>query len=201
ASRRDGRTMVRGSEIILAGGAFNSPQLLQLSGVGSGAELRQLGIDVVEDLPGVGENMQDHLEAFVMYACTQPVSMASILKSRTWPAIGANWLLRRKGPAASNHFEAGGFVRSNQGVPMPNQMLTMLPLGVRNDGTPAPTEHAYQINLGPQTPQSKGHVKLRANDPLQAPVLTFNYLSTERDRKEWIEGVQITRDLLNQPAF
>ena len=83
---------------------------------------------------------------------------------------------------------------------MPNQMLTMLPLGVRNDGTPAPTEHAYQINLGPQTPQSKGHVKLRANDPYQAPVLTFNYLSTEQDRREWIEGVQVTRDLFAPDA-
>jgi choline dehydrogenase len=201
ASRRDGRTVVRGSEIILCGGAFNSPQLLQLSGVGNGKELSGLGVDVVEDLPGVGENMQDHLEAFVMYACTQPVSMASILKMRNWPGIGAKWLLRREGPAATNHFEAGGFVRSNGDVPMPNQMLTMLPLGVRNDGTPAPTPHAYQINLGPQTPQSKGHVKLRANDPSQAPVLTFNYLSTEQDRREWIEGVQVTRDLLNQPAF
>jgi choline dehydrogenase len=201
ASRRGGRTVVRGSEIILCGGAFNSPQLLQLSGVGNGNELRRLGIDVIEDLPGVGENMQDHLEAFVMYACTQPVSMASILKPRTWPGIGANWLLRRQGPAATNHFEAGGFIRSNDDVPMPNQMLTMLPLGVRNDGTPAPTEHAYQINLGPQTPQSKGHVKLRSNDPFQAPALTFNYLSIEQDRQDWIDGVRITRDLLNQPAF
>jgi choline dehydrogenase len=201
ASRRGGRTVVRGSEVILCGGAFNSPQLLQLSGVGNGTELSELGIDVVEDLPGVGENLQDHLEAFVMYACTQPVSMAAILKPRSWPGIGARWLLRREGPAATNHFEAGGFVSSNGNVPMPNQMLTMLPLGVRNDGTPAPTEHAYQINLGPQTPQSKGHVKLRANDPAQAPVLTFNYLSTERDRRDWIEGVHVTRDLLNQPAF
>ncbi|GAB3001336.1 choline dehydrogenase [Streptomyces pseudoechinosporeus] len=201
ASRRDGRTVVHGKEIILCGGAFNSPQLLQLSGVGNGEELSRLGIDVVEDLPGVGENMQDHLEAFVMYACTQPVSMAGILKPKSWPGIGAKWLLKREGPAATNHFEAGGFVRSNDDVPMPNQMLTMLALGVRNDGTPAPTEHAYQINLGPQTPQSKGHVKLRANDPLQAPVLTFNYLSTEQDRREWIEGVRVTRDLLNQPAF
>ncbi|MEU6228983.1 choline dehydrogenase [Streptomyces sp. NPDC047042] len=201
ASRREGRTVVRGNEIILCGGAFNSPQLLQLSGVGNGEELGQLGIDVVEHLPGVGENMQDHLEAFVMYACTQPVSMAHILKPKSWPAIGAAWLLRREGPAASNHFEAGGFVRSNDDVPMPNQMLTMLALGVRNDGTPAPTEHSYQINLGPQQPQSKGHVKLRANDPFQAPVLTFNYLSTEQDRREWIEGVHVTRDLLNQPAF
>ena len=201
ASRRRGTTIIRGSEIILCGGAFNTPQLLQLSGVGNGKELSQLGIDVVEDLPGVGQNLQDHLEAFVMHACTQPVSMASILKPRARPAIGAKWLLRREGPAASNHFEAGGFVRSNDQVPMPNQMLTMLALGVRNDGTPAPTEHSYQINLGPQTPQSKGHVRLRANDPFQAPVLTFNYLSTEQDRRDWIEGVHITRDLLTQPAF
>jgi choline dehydrogenase len=127
--------------------------------------------------------------------------MAGILKMTSWPGIGAKWLLKREGPAATNHFEAGGFVRSNDDVPMPNQMLTMLALGVRNDGTPAPTEHAYQINLGPQTPQSKGHVKLRANDPLQAPVLTFNYLSTEQDRQDWIDGVRVTRELLNQPAF
>lgn len=136
-----------------------------------------------------------------MYACTQPVSMAGILKPRTWPATGVNWLLRRQGPAASNHFEAGGFIRSNDRASMPNQMLTMLALGVRNDGTPAPAPHAYQINLGPQTPKSKGHVKLRANDPFQAPVLTFNYLSVEEDRQDWIDGVRATRDLLNQPAF
>ncbi|TDD87057.1 choline dehydrogenase [Saccharopolyspora karakumensis] len=201
ASRREGRSLIRGTEIILCGGAFNSPQLLQLSGVGNGAELSRHGIEVVEDLPGVGENLQDHLEAFVMHACTQPVSNAGILRPKSWPGIGARWLLRRKGPAATNHFEAGGFVRSNDDVVMPNQMLTMLPLGVRNDGTPAPTEHSYQINLGPQTPQSKGNVRLRANDPFQAPVLTFNYLSTEQDRREWIEGVEVTRDLLSQPAF
>jgi choline dehydrogenase len=200
ASRR-GRQVVRGSEVILCGGAFNSPQLLQLSGVGNANELKRLGIEVAQHLPGVGENMQDHLEAFVMYACKQPVSMAGILKARNWPGIGVRWLTRREGPAATNHFEAGGFVRSNGDVVMPNQMLTMLPLGVRNDGTPAPTPHAYQINLGPQTPQSNGHVKLRSNDPFAAPVLTFNYLSTENDRREWIEGVGVTRDLLNQPAF
>jgi choline dehydrogenase len=201
ASRRGGRSVVRGSEIILCGGAFNSPQLLQLSGVGRADALAQLGIDVIEDLPGVGENLQDHLEAFVMYACTQPVSMAGILHKRTWPSTGLKWLTRRTGPAATNHFEAGGFVRSHDDASMPNQMLTMLPLGVRNDGTPAPTPHSYQINLGPQQPDSVGHVRLSANDPFQAPVLTFNYLSTERDRRDWIDGVHITRDLLNQPAF
>ena len=201
ASKRGGRTIVRGNEIILSGGAFNSPQLLQLSGVGNADELSRLGIPVVENLRGVGENLQDHLEAFVMFACTQPVSMSGILHKRTYPSTGMKWLLNRTGPAASNHFEAGGFVRSNVEAPMPNQMLTMLTLGVRNDGTPAPTPHSYQINLGPQQPESVGHVKLRANDPFKAPVLTFNYLSTERDRRDWIEGVQITRDLMNQPAF
>ena len=201
ASRRRGTTVIRGSEIILCGGAFKSPQLLQLSGVGNADDLKSLGIDVIHDLPGVGENLQDHLEAFVMYACTQPVSDAKILKMRSWPGIGFSWLFRRKGAAASNHFEAGGFVRSNDDVPMPNQMLTMLTLGVRNDGTPAPTEHSYQINLGPQTPQSKGTVKLRSKDPHQPPVLLFNYLSTDQDRREWLEGVRVTRELLNQPAF
>lgn len=200
-SRREGTSVIRGNEIILAGGAFNSPQLLQLSGVGNADELTRLGIPVVQNLPGVGENMQDHLEAFVMYACKEPVSMAGILRKRTWPSTGWKWLTRRTGPAATNHFEAGGFVRSYAEAPMPNQMLTMLPLGVRNDGTPAPTPHSYQINLGPQQPESVGHVKLRANDPFQAPALTFNYLSTERDRRDWIDGVHITRDLLNQPAF
>jgi choline dehydrogenase len=201
ASRRDGRRVVRGAEVILAGGAFNSPQLLQLSGVGDAAELRRLGIPVVHDLPGVGENLQDHLEAFVMYGCRQPVSIAPKLKPGARPKVAAEWLLHRTGAAATNHFEAGGFVRSNDDVSMPNLMLTMLPLGVRNDGTPAPTPHAYQINLAPQTPESRGHVKLRSADPHQAPVLTFNYLSTERDRREWIEGVHVARDLLNRPAF
>jgi choline dehydrogenase len=201
ASRRRGRMTIRGSEVILCGGAFNSPQLLQLSGVGRAQDLDRLGIPVVEDLSGVGENLQDHLEAFVMYACTQPVSMSHILKARTWPSTGAKWLLRRSGPAASNHFEAGGFVRSNEAVPMPNQMLTMLALGVRNDGTPAPTDHSYQINLGPQTPKSRGHVRLRTSDPSSSPVLTFNYLTEAQDRQEWIEGVAITREILNQPAF
>jgi choline dehydrogenase len=201
ASRRGRTTIERGGEIILCGGAFNSPQLLQLSGVGNGTDLRQLGVAVVHDLPGVGENLVDHLEAFVMYGCRQPVSLAPALRKRAWPRIGAEWFLRRTGIAATNHFEAGGFVRTNDAVELPNMMMTFLPLGVRNDGTPAPTEHAYQINLAPQTPTSVGSLKLRSSDPHVPPVLTFNYLSTEQDRHEWVEGVRATRDILNQPAF
>jgi len=198
---RGGTAIERGGEVILCGGAFNSPQLLQVSGVGNGTDLTNLGISVVHDLPGVGENLVDHLEAFIMYACNQPVSIAPSLKYRAWPRIGAEWFLRRTGIAATNHFEAGGFVRTNDSVEQPNMQMTFLPLGVRNDGTPAPTEHAYQINLAPQTPTSVGSLKLRSSDPRVPPALTFNYLSTEQDRRELVEGVRIARDILNQPAF
>lgn len=201
ATSRRNRTTVRGAEIILSGGAYNSPQLLQLSGVGNAAELEQHGIKSVVDLPGVGENLQDHLEAFIMYECKLPVSNQSIVRKRSYPMTGLKWLFGKKGPASSNHFEGGGFVRSFPDAPMPNLMLTMLTLGVRNDGTPAPTPHAYQINLGPQQPESKGHIKLRNSDPFEQPVATFNYLSTERDRQEWIDGVRATRELMTQPAF
>lgn len=201
SSRKGGKKIVRGAEVILCGGAFNSPQLLQLSGIGNAEELRRLGIRVVHDLPGMGENLQDHLEAFVMYACTQPVSIMPYLKPKAWPGVGLKWLFQRSGVAATNHFEAGGFVRSNDDVVMPNQMMTLLPVGVRNDGSPAPTPHAYQINIAPQTPTSVGHVKLRSNDPTAHPILRFNYLSTEQDRKEWIEVVHMAREILNQSAF
>ncbi|MEX0158722.1 MULTISPECIES: choline dehydrogenase [unclassified Microbacterium] len=199
--RSRARQIVRGAETILSGGAYNSPQLLQLSGVGRAADLQRLGIDVVADLPGVGENLQDHLEAFIMFDCKRPVSNQSVVKKWTYPLTGLRWLFGKKGPAASNHFEGGGFVRSFDDAPIPNLMLTMLTLGVRNDGTPAPTPHAYQINLGPQQPESKGRITLRSADPLEQPVAEFNYLSTERDRREWIDGVRVTRELMNQPAF
>ncbi|WP_309130503.1 choline dehydrogenase [Brevibacterium sp.] len=198
---RKKRTIVKGAEVILSGGAYNSPQLLQLSGIGNAAELSKHGIRSIVDLPGVGENLQDHLEAFIMYECTQPVSNQSIVRKRSYPLTGLKWIIGKKGPAASNHFEGGGFVRSFPDAPMPNLMLTMLTLGVRNDGTPAPTPHAYQINLGPQQPESRGHIKLRNRNPFEQPVATFNYLSTERDRQEWIDGVRATRELMNQPAF
>jgi choline dehydrogenase len=195
------RTVERAGEVILCGGAYNSPQLLQLSGVGNAAELRSLGIDVVHDLPGVGEHLSDHLEAFVMYECRQPVSVARYLRPVNWPRIGAEWFLRRSGPAATNHFEAGGFVRTREDLEMPNQMLTLLPMGVRNDGTRPDVPHSYQINLSPQLPTSEGTVKLRSADPRQAPVVTCNYLSTEHDRQDWIDAVRLTRELMTQPAF
>ena len=199
--RHGRRTKVaRGREIISCGGAFNSPQLLQLSGVGDPDHLASLGIPVVSALPGVGENMQDHLEVYIQYACKQPVSMQPHLAKWKMPWIGLQWLFR-KGPATTNHFEAGAFVRSNPGERYPNLMFHFLPIAIRYDGT-APTKgHGYQVHVGPMYSESKGTVKITSTDPRQKPAIQFNYLSTEKDRREWIEAVQTTRRILSQPAF
>ena len=188
--------------MILCGGAINSPQLLQLSGVGSAAELEQLGIAVVHDLPGVGENLQDHLEVYVQHACVQPVSMQPALKRWKRPFIGAEWLFFRSGPGATNHFEAGGFVRSNDDVAYPNLMFHFLPLAVRYDGTAPPAaEHGYQVHVGPMYSDARGSVKIRSSDPREHPALRFNYLSTAQDRSEWVEAIRISRDILGQRAL
>ncbi|OLM10927.1 MULTISPECIES: choline dehydrogenase [unclassified Pseudonocardia] len=192
---------VYGSEIILCGGAINTPQLLQLSGVGNAAELSQLGIDVVADLPGVGENLQDHLEVYIQYACTQPVSMMPSLATWKRPWIGAQWLFGRTGPAATNHFEGGGFARSNDRVEYPNLMFHFLPVAIRYDGSAAAAKHGYQVHVGPMYADTRGTVKVTSRDPQVHPAIKFNYLSTETDRREWVEAVRVAREILNQPAM
>jgi choline dehydrogenase len=192
---------VSAGEVILCGGAINSPQTLQLSGVGKAQELRALGIDVVEDLPGVGENLQDHLEVYVQHACTQPVSVAPYLRYRRRPMVGLRWLLFRSGPGATNHFEGGGFVRGNDQVAYPNLMLHFLPVAVRYDGSRPAAGHGYQVHIGPMRSDAKGTVKLRSADPVDHPALVFNYLSTEQDRREWVEAIGVARDILGQPAL
>ena len=199
--RRGRRThTVRGNEIISCGGAFNSPQLLQLSGIGDGDHLRSLGIDVVADLPGVGENLQDHLEVYIQYACKEPVSMQPYNATWRMPFIGLQWLFRR-GPAATNHFEAGAFLRSNDHVEYPNLMFHFLPIAIRYDGSEATEGHGYQVHVGPMYSDVRGTVKIASTDPRQHPAVRFNYLSTGNDRKEWIEAVRTARRVLNQPAF
>ena len=188
-------------EVVLCGGAFNSPQLLQLSGVGNASELQALGIDVVADLPGVGEHMQDHLEVYVQYSCTQPVSIAPGMKMWRRPFIGAEWLFLRSGLGATNHFEAGGFVRSNDDVDYPNLMFHFLPIAIRYDGSAPSGDHGYQVHVGPMYSDARGSVKLKSADPRVHPALRFNYLSTEQDRREWVESVRIARNILTQPAF
>ncbi|HSK89808.1 MAG TPA: choline dehydrogenase [Euzebyales bacterium] len=198
---RGAPTRVRAGEVILCGGAINTPQLLQLSGVGDADALRALGIDVVNHLPGVGENLQDHLEVYIQYRCLQPVSMQPYLKWRYRPLIGAQWLFRRSGPGATNHFEAGGFVRGNDEVAYPNLMFHFLPIAVRYDGSAPSDGHGYQVHVGPMYSDARGSVRIRSRDPREHPALRFNYLSTAQDRREWVEAVRTARTILNQPAM
>ncbi|MGE4343995.1 MAG: choline dehydrogenase [Geoalkalibacter sp.] len=190
-----------GGEIICCGGAINSPQLLQLSGIGNGAELKKLGIDVVQDLPGVGENLQDHLELYVQYACRQPVSMYPALKWYNQPRIGFDWLFKRKGAAATNHFEAGGFIRGNDRVEYPNLQFHFLPIAIRYDGSAPKQGHGFQLHVGPMNSDVRGHVKIKSADPKQYPSILFNYLSTEQERREWVEAIRCSRNIIEQSAF
>ena len=190
----------RGAEIILCGGAFNSPQLLQVSGIGPAKVLEAAGVPVIHDLPGVGENMQDHLEVYVQYACTQPVSMQRNLQLWRRPLIGLQWLFRR-GPGATNHFEGGGFARSNDDAAYPNLMFHFLPIAVRYDGTAPAGGDGYQVHVGPMYSDSRGSVRITSSDMSVKPQLRFNYLSTDQDRREWVEAIRMARRILAQAAM
>jgi choline dehydrogenase len=190
-----------GGEIILCGGAINSPQLLQLSGIGSPAVLEQAGVQMRHELPGVGENLQDHLEVYIQYGCKQPVSVAPALKWRNRPLIGARWLFLRSGPGATNHFEGGGFARSNDEVAYPNLMFHFLPIAVRYDGSAPAGGHGYQVHIGPMNSDARGSVRITSADPASKPALRFNYLTTAQDRREWVEAITVARTILNQPAM
>jgi choline dehydrogenase len=191
---------VTAGEVILCGGAFNSPQLLQVSGIGDAAHLRAAGVEPVHHLPGVGEHLQDHIEVYVQHACTQPVSLNLLMKWYRRPWIGLQWLARR-GPGTSNHFEAGGFIRSNDDVSYPNLMLHFLPIAVRYDGSSPAGGHGYQVHIGPMYSDSRGSVRITSPDVRAKPALRFNYLSTEQDRREWVEAISLVREILAQPAF
>ena len=199
--RGGGTSRILAGEVILSGGAFNTPQLLQLSGIGDAEFLRSVGVEPVHHLPGVGQNLQDHLEVYVQHACTQPVSLNPNLKFWKRPFIGAQWLFLRSGPGASNHFEGGGFTRSNDEVDYPNLMFHFLPIAVRYDGTAPAGGHGYQVHIGPMYSDARGSVTIRSNDPTQAPALRFNYLSTEQDKREWVEAIAVARSILGQEAF
>ncbi|HEX7064737.1 MAG TPA: choline dehydrogenase [Bacillales bacterium] len=200
--RRNGKTQhVTAGEVVLAGGAINTPQLLQLSGVGDAEHLRKLGINPVLDLPGVGENLQDHLEVYIQHSCPLPVSEQPSLNKARMPWIGLQWLFGRTGPAASSHFEGGGFIRSNENCTYPNLMYHFLPLAVRYDGQKADTAHGFQVHVGPMYSDSRGKLQIRSSNPGEHPSMVYNYLSTEQDRREWIEAVRITREIISQPAL
>ena len=197
---RNAVKQVTAGEVVICGGAFNSPQLLQLSGVGNADELTHLGVEMVHHLPGVGENLQDHLEVYIQHSATQPVSMQPWTAMWRRPLVWLMWLFRR-GPGATNHFEGGGFVRSNEDVAYPNLMIHFLPIAIRYDGSSPARGHGYQIHIGPMYSDARGSVKIKSTDPAEHPALRFNYLSTDQDRREWVETVRVARDILAQPAM
>ncbi len=188
-------------EVILCGGPVNSPQLLKLSGVGPAAELRELAIPVVHDLPGVGENLQDHLEFYFQVACKEPVSLYSSIKPLARLMIGARWVLSKDGLGATNHFESCGFIRSRAGVPYPDIQYHFLPMAVAYDGSTLAKEHGFQAHVGPMRSKSRGWVRLKSADPLVKPRIFFNYLSHEDDLVEMRACVRLTREIFAQRAF
>jgi choline dehydrogenase len=188
-------------EVLLCAGAINSPQLLKLSGVGPAAELAGLGIGVLRDLAGVGENLQDHLEFYFQVACREPITLYSEVSPLHRALIGARWLLTRDGLGASNHFETGGFIRSRAGVRYPDIQFHFLPLAVSYDGTALASEHGFQAHAGPMRSQSQGWVRLKSADAREPPRIQFNYMSREEDWIEMRACVRLTREIFAQPAF
>ena len=189
------------SEVILSGGSINSPQLLMLSGVGPAAELARLGIAVRHDLPGVGENLQDHLEFYFQVAVKQPITLYSSMNTMGKALIGARWLLRHDGLGATNHFESCGFIRSRPGVEYPDIQYHFLPLAVRYDGRAVAAGHSMQAHVGPMRSKSRGWVRLRSADPAERPRILFNYMSHPDDWTEMRACVRLTREIFAQKAF
>jgi len=188
-------------EVLLCSGAIASPQILQRSGIGPAALLKQLDIPVVHDLPGVGANLQDHLEIYQQYECKQPVSLAPALKLINQPMIGAEWLLFGTGIGASNQFETGGFIRSDGSFTWPNIQYHFLPVAINYNGSNPIKVHSFQAHMGSMRSPSRGRVQLRSKDPHDHPSILFNYMSTEQDWREFRAGIRITRKIMQQPAL
>jgi choline dehydrogenase len=175
--------------------------LLQLSGVGDPDLLRSVGISVVHALPGVGQNLHDHLAVQVQHVCTQPVSLGPTAHLRNAPWIGFEWLFLRRGPGASNQFEVGGFARSNDSLDYPNLMYQFLPLASKSYPNSPTTAHGYQVHVGPMKTDSRGWIRISSPNWQDKPSIRMNYLSTAKDRQDWIEAIRVTREILAQPAF
>ncbi|MDI1299627.1 choline dehydrogenase [Methylotenera sp.] len=188
-------------EVLLCAGAIASPPILQRSGVGPAALLRDLDIPLVHDLPGVGANLQDHMEIYQQYECKQPVSLAPALKLYNQPLIGAEWLFLGTGIGASNQFEAGGFIRSDDSFTWPNIQYHFLPVAINYDGSNPIKIHSFQAHMGSMRSPSRGRVQIRSKDPLEYPSILFNYMSTEQDKREFRAGVRITRNIMKQAAL
>jgi choline dehydrogenase len=188
-------------EVILSGGAINSPQLLMLSGIGPAAELEKHQIRVQHDLPGVGKNLQDHLEFYMQYQCKKPITLHSVNNPLRKLGIGMKWFLTRKGMAASSHLEAGAFVSSRHDVDHPDLQYHFLPGLVNDHGRDAGKFHAFQVHVGTMRPESRGYLQLKSNNPFDKIKIVANYLQTENDLRDLMAAVPITREIFNQPAF
>ena len=189
------------AEVILAASAINSPKLLMLSGIGPAEHLTEHGIDVVADRPGVGQNLQDHLEVYVQAAASRPVSLYRYWNLLGKAYVGARWLFTRSGPGASNQFESAGFIRSRAGVDYPDLQIHFLPIAVRYDGQAAAEGHGFQAHVGPMRSPSRGAVTLRSADPKEAPRIFFNYMSHEEDWRDFRAGIRLVREIFAQDAF
>ena len=188
-------------EIILSGGAINSPQLLQLSGIGPADLLKKHKIPVIQDLPGVGENLQEHLEMYIQHRCLQPITLYSVQKMPKMAMVGAQWFLTRRGVCASAHLEAGGFIRTEPGMRHPNLQYHFLPSQVIDHGRKPVECEAFQVHAGTMRETSRGWIRIRSDDPHKHPEIQPNYLSTEQDRKEMRDAVKLTREIFAQKGF
>ncbi|SIO42495.1 choline dehydrogenase [Rhodovulum sp. ES.010] len=189
------------AEVILAASSINSPKLLMLSGIGPATHLAEHGIAVVADRPGVGQNLQDHLELYIQAAASQPVSLFTYWNLLGKAYVGARWLFTRRGPGASNQFESAAFIRSAAGVDYPDIQYHFLPIAVRYDGQAAAEGHGFQAHVGPMRSPSRGHVTLRSADPAAPPRILFNYMSHEKDWADFRTCIRLTREIFAQEAF
>jgi len=189
------------SEVILSAGSIASPMILQRSGVGPAALLESVGVETKHDLPGVGQNLQDHLEVYFQFRCTQPVSLNSKLNPLSKLMIGVEWVLFKTGLGATNHFESCAFIRSQAGRKSPDIQYHFLPAAMRYDGTPSIEGHGFQVHVGPNKPESRGRVAITSSDPSHPPSIVFNYLSSQKDVEDWRRCIRLTREIIAQPAM
>lgn len=193
--------VIADKEVVLSAGSIGSPMLLQLSGIGPAKVLQDAGVEVVADLPGVGENLQDHLEVYYQYACKEPITLNGKLDLISKGLIGTRWVLFKDGLGATNHFESCGFIRSRAGLEWPNIQYHFLPAAMRYDGGKAIDGHGFQVHVGPNKPTSRGRMWIKSKDPLDKPNIVFNYISTEQDKQDWRDCIRLTREIMSQQAL
>jgi choline dehydrogenase len=194
-------TVMASKEVILSAGSIGSPKLLQLSGIGPKEVLENAGVEVLHELPGVGENLQDHLEVYFQFHCKQPITLNGKLDLFNKGLIGVRWILFKDGLGATNHFESCAFIRSRAGLKFPNIQYHFLPAAMRYDGGKAIPGHGFQVHVGPNKPESRGRVWIKSADPHVKPGIKFNYISTDQDRQDWRDCIRLTREIISQQAF